>query len=48
MEITTMSFLLSVELFAAVGNVLRSDETWLCFRKLPCRTNADGPLSSCQ
>jgi hypothetical protein len=48
MEITTMSFLLNVEHFAAVANVQGSDETWRRFRKPPCRTNADGRLSSCQ
>jgi hypothetical protein len=47
-EITTMSLLLSVGCFAAVANVQGSDETWQRFRKLPCRTNADGRLSSCQ
>ena len=56
-EITTirgMSFLLSVEgfmvveLFAAVANVRGSGGTWRRSRKLPCRTNADGRLSSCQ
>jgi hypothetical protein len=56
-EITTIwgiSFLLSVEgfmvveRFAAVANVRGSGETWRRSRKLPCRTNADGRLSSCQ
>jgi len=48
MEITTKSFLLSVGRFAVFANAQGSDETWLRFRKLPCGTNADGPLSSCQ
>jgi len=34
--------------FAAVANVRGSGETWRRSRKLPCRTNTDGQLSSCQ
>jgi hypothetical protein len=37
-----------VERFAAVANVRGSGETWRRSRKPPCRTNADGRLSSCQ
>ena len=37
-----------VERFAAVANARGTGETWRRSRKLPCRTNADGPLSSCQ
>jgi hypothetical protein len=37
-----------VERFAAVVNVRKSGETWQRSRNLPCRTNADGRLSSCQ
>jgi hypothetical protein len=33
---------------AAVANVCRSGEIWRHSRKLPCRTNGDGRLWSCQ